>query len=239
MNLKKIMAFAVFILLMFGCTDFFMICSLHPFYLDKDVTLISEIEGNWTAKPKRAKKESEKKEDNSVWNEADTTSLWKIERFISRTSVKTAKGKDSTVYKPMDYYVVKLISTLPDTTQYEFRMVLFRVKKALYADFMPAGNTGLSRSRFAAESYFPVHTLARVIIGSKKTDISWLGAECMKEMIEKKHVRVNYKWVSSAKRLLLTGSPEQLTGMIERYAGEPRFIDWEKQQAMLNLNRKN
>jgi hypothetical protein len=58
----------------------------------------------------------------------------------------------------------------------------------------------------------------------------------MKGMIEKKRVRVNYKWVESAKRLLLTGTSEQLTGMMERYAGEPRFIDWENQQAMLQLN---
>jgi hypothetical protein len=61
----------------------------------------------------------------------------------------------------------------------------------------------------------------------------------MKEMIEEKRVRVHYRWVSQAKRLLLTGSSEQLTGMIERYADQSRFIDWERQPAMLKLNRIN
>ena len=61
----------------------------------------------------------------------------------------------------------------------------------------------------------------------------------MKDMIEKKRVRVNCQWNDSESRLLLTGSPEQLTGMIDRYAGETRFIDWEDQSAMLKLNRLN
>jgi hypothetical protein len=52
-------------------------------------------------------------------------------------------------------------------------------------------------------------------------------------------VRVNYRWVKDASRLLLVGSSEQLTGMIERFAGEPRFIDWDKQPAMLKLNPIN
>ena len=91
----------------------------------------------------------------------------------------------------------------------------------------------------AIESYFRIHTLARVFIRNHQPEISWLGAEYMKEMIEKKRVRLNYRWTDSASRLLLTGSPEQLTGMIERYAGEPRFIDWEDQPAMLKLNRLN
>ena len=58
-------------------------------------------------------------------------------------------------------------------------------------------------------------------------------------MIEKKRVRVNYRWVSSASRLLLTGSSEQLTGMIDHYADEARFIDWERQPARLVMNRIN
>jgi hypothetical protein len=39
--------------------------------------------------------------------------------------------------------------------------------------------------------------------------------------------------------LLLTASSKDLTAMIERYANEKRFIDWEDQPAMLKLNRIN
>jgi hypothetical protein len=61
----------------------------------------------------------------------------------------------------------------------------------------------------------------------------------MKDMIEKKRVRVKYRWVEDAKRLLLTASSTELTNMIERYADQKRFIDWDDQPAMLKLTRIN
>jgi hypothetical protein len=230
----KILTIFGLLLLVAACTDYCMICALNPFYTEKYVTLVPEIEGNWTAVPVYAPKDSTEKKD--VWEVADTTSVWNIERFISRETQKDKHGKDSTVVKPMNHYVVKLISSLPDSSVCEFRMVLFRVNKVLYADFMPAGNAMMYRSRFFKESNFPVHTLARIRLEPDHFKISWLGAEYMKEMIEKKRVRVNYRWVTDTKRLLLTGTSEQLVNMIDRYAGEPRFIDWENQQAMLKLN---
>jgi hypothetical protein len=238
MNRLKVLIVIAIILLITGCNDFFMICSLNPFYLDKNVVLFHEIEGTWTTIPVLAKNNTDKSEAPSkVWKQADTTSLWKIERFIAKETVKTKRGKDSTVFKPLNLYVVKFINGQTDSSIYQFKMVLFRINKTLYADFTPDGNTGLENSLFATESYFTVHTLARVDMHNKQLHVSWLGAENMKYMIENKRVRVNYRWVESARRLLLTGNSEQLTGMIERYAGEPRFIDWENQPAMLNLNR--
>jgi hypothetical protein len=237
MNRLKALIVIALILFMTGCDDFFMICSLNPFYLDKNVVLNHEIEGKWTANPLLAKTNpTNDKEPPKVWKQTDTISLWKIERSISKETVKTKGGKDSTVYKPLDFYIVKMINRETDSSIYQFKMVLFRVNNMLYADFMPYGNTGLEKSRFATESYFTVHTLARVVVRNKQFVISWLGEESMKNMIEEKRVRVSYQWVESASRLMLNGSSEQLTGLIERYAGEPRFIDWENQQAMLKLN---
>jgi hypothetical protein len=237
MKRKRVLILLGFFLVLSGCSDFFMICSLNPFYLERNVSLVPEMEGRWSVLPMRRKPQEE--DNGSVWKEMDTTSVWKIDRRISKETIKTPKGKDSVVYKPLDYYVVKLISHLPDSAIYSFKMVLFRVNKTLYADFMPIDNTGLEKSRFASESYFRIHTLARVVIRNKQPEFSWLGSTYMKEMIEKKRVRVNYRWVSDAGRLLLTGSSEQLTGMLERYASEPRFIDWENQEAMLKLTRIN
>lgn len=237
MNRPKAIILLGIILLLTGCTDFFMICSLNPFYLDKNIRMHPEIEGKWNATPLRKRSESGKDDDVSVWNRMDTTSVWKIKRHISKENVKTKHGTDSIVYKPLDFYDVSLVSSLPDTISYKFKMVLFDIDKGLYADFMPVENSGLEKSRFAIESYFKVHTLARIKMSGDQFKISWLGAGYMKDMIEKKRVRVSYRWVSGAGRLLLTGSSEQLTGMIERYAGEPRFVDWENQQAMLKLNR--
>lgn len=238
--MKRFKVLIVFALILFlpGCAQFVMICSLNPFYLEKDVVLIREVEGKWNAIPLKALiKPAKNEESPSAWRQADTTSLWKIERFISQEAVKTKKGKDSTVLRPANYYKVKLISVLADSSVYQFKMVLFRVNNDLYADFMPLGSTGIDKSRFATESYVTAHTLAKVVIRNKKLVVSWLAEESMKDMIENKRVRVNYKWVQSANRLLLTGSSEQLTEMIDRYAGELRFIDWENQQAMLTLNR--
>jgi hypothetical protein len=236
MYLKKALVITVCCLVISGCSDFFMICSLHPFYLDKNVVLSSEVEGLWSARPLIPKPTKEKNEKSDVWFRADTLYEWKIERYISKSTQKTPKGKDTIVFNPMNFYEVKLMSINSDSLQYSFKMVLFRIRNVQYADFTPRDNIIRTDSRFGRESYFPVHTLAKLKINGRNMDVSWLGAEYMKEMIEKKRVRVNYRWVESAKRLLLTGTSEQLTGMIDRYAGEPRFIDWENQQAMLHLN---
>ncbi len=226
------------ILLLTGCTDFFMICSLNPFYLEKNIILSPEMEGRWSGLPIYSAVYNDAN-GHDVWTQMDTTAVWTIERVISKETLKTKLGKDSVVFNPLDHYQVRLQSSLNDSTAYQFKMVLFKVDQGIYADFMPSDNTGLGRSRLATESYYKIHTLARIELSGNQCRISWLGAEYMKEMIEKKRVRVNYRWTESANRLLLTGSPEQLTGMIERYAGEPRFIDWENQPAMLKLNRIN
>ena len=232
----KVLIISLFILSLSGCSDFCMICSLNPFYMDKDIALVPTIEGIWKANSTKSKQDAKDK-NTSNWEQVDTTSFWKIKRVIYTEHVKTKKGKDSVVYKPANYYMVELINNHRDTTFYKFHMTIFHVNKALYADLMPVDNAGLGKSLLANESYFTVHTLARVVIRNNQFSFSWLGADYMKEMIEKKHVRVSYKWVESASRLLLTGTPEQLTGMIERYADEPRFIDWDNQKAMLKLNR--
>ena len=65
MKRPKVIMMIGFILLFTGCTDFFMICSLNPFYLEKNVILLPEIEGSWTALPLRIKHgEDGKKEEN-------------------------------------------------------------------------------------------------------------------------------------------------------------------------------
>jgi hypothetical protein len=236
MNRSKTIILLGAILLITGCTDFFMICSLNPFFLDRDITLAPDVEGRWQAREVLGKSG---KKDHEVWNQMDTTAIWKIERHIAKETIKTAKGKDSVTYKVMNDYSVRMINDKHDSAVYLFKMVIFKVKAKLYADFMPVENSGLEKSRFAHESYFKVHTLARINWHDGKLHFSWLSAESMKDMIEKKRVRVSYRWVSEAGRLLLTGSSEELSGMIERYAGEPRFIDWDNQPAMLLLNHIN
>jgi hypothetical protein len=91
----------------------------------------------------------------------------------------------------------------------------------------------------AKENFFTVHTLARITFQGKQLKISWLGADYIKGMIENKRVRIKYRYVPDAGRLLLTASSEDLTEMIERYADQKRFIDWEDQPAMLKLTRIN
>jgi len=238
MKYRKLLIVTGIFLFISGCSDFCMICSLNPFYLEKNISLTPEIEGNWTAHPIQSKKDSTDK-NSSHWETADTTSFWRINQFISEEKVKTKRGIDSTVFKPQNFYVVKLTGNNPDSAKYQFRLVLFRIKGVLYADFSPREITAIKNSRMAKENYFTVHTLARVSIQNKQLFVSWLGADYMKGMIENKRVRIKYRYVSDAGRLLLTASSEELTEMIERYAAEKRFIDWEDQLAMLKLNRIN
>jgi len=238
MKLRKLLIVSGIFLFISGCTDFIMICSLNPFYLDKNVALAPEIEGNWSVQPIQSKKDSIEK-NSSHWELTDTTSVWEIKQFISEEKLKTKQGKDSSVFKPQNHYVVKLIGNHPDSAQYQFRLVLFRINGALYGDFSPREISAIQKNRMARENYFTVHTLARITFQNKKLKISWLGAEYMKSMIEDKRVRIKYRWVEEANRLLLTASSEDLTEMIERYAHQKRFIDWDDQPAMLHLTRIN
>lgn len=226
------------LLLVIGCDNFYMMCSLNPFYLEKNVIVSSDIEGSWFAKPLKTVKDSSSSSASRIWNLTDTTSTWRIRRYISKMVVKDKKGKDSTTYKPENYYIVKLLQQT-DTNDYRFKVVLFKVNKAFYADFIPYAKEELFKSRLSSGSFFEVHTLARVTFAGSKMDLSWLGADCMKEMIEKKRVRVNYQWVNETGRFLLSASSGDLTAMIDRYGDQPRFIDWENQQARLKLTRLN
>jgi len=226
------------LLLFYGCDNFYMMCSLNPFYLGKNITLLTGVEGSWFAKPVNAKKDSCSSSPSQIWSMADTASTWRIRRYFSKMVVKDKKGKDSTTFKPENYYIAKLLQQT-DSESYQFKVVLFRVNKGLYADFIPYNKEELIKSKLGSSSFFEVHTLARVTLAGQQMDLSWLGADCMKEMIEKKRVRVNYQWVKETGRFLLSASPGDLTGMIDHYGDQPRFINWENQQARLKLTRLN
>jgi hypothetical protein len=238
MKLRKLLIVSGILLFISGCSDFMMICSLNPFYLDKNITLAPEIEGNWTAHSIQSKSDSKSK-NSSKWEKADTTSVWRINRFISEEKMKTKKGNDSIVFKPQNFYVARLSDINPDSARYQFRLTLFRINGALYGDFCPREITDIRRSLMAKENYFEVHTLARFQVKNKQLLVSWLGTDYMKDMIEKKRVRIKYRYVPDAGRLLLTASSHDLTEMIARYADQKRFIDWEDQPAMLKLTRIN
>jgi hypothetical protein len=238
MKLRKlILVFGAFLFIS-GCSDFVMICSLNPFYLEKNIVIVPEIDGMWSVLPLRSKQDSIDK-SSSHWEIIDTTSVWQINRFISEEKIKTKKGIDSTVFKQQNFYVVKLIGNHPDTIRYQFRLTLFRINGDLFGDFSPYEISDIRYSRMARENYFTVHTLARIQVKNKQLFVSWLGADYMKEMIEMKRVRIKYRYVPDAGRLLLTASSEELSDMIERYANQKRFIDWDNQPAMLYLNRIN
>ncbi len=234
MNYRKLLFVFGIILIFSGCSDFMMICSLNPFYLEKNITIAPEIEGRWLARPVRMKKDSEGK-DSPGWELTDTISTWQIRRFISEEKQKTKRGTDSTVFKPQNFYVVKLAGNTPDSVRYEFHLTVFRINGDLYGDFCPREITDVRNSRMARENYFTVHTLAKISFQNKQFKVSWLGAEYMKDMIERKRVRINYRYVPEAKRLLLTATSQDLTEMLNRYAHQKRFIDWENQPAMMQF----
>lgn len=232
-NRKLLITFG-FILLLSGCSDFMMICSLNPFYLEKNTTVVPEIEGKWVAHPIQTKAGKDEK-DSPQWSEADTTLIWQIKRFVSVEKRKNKQGKDSTVNVPKNFYLVELTKPNCDTAKYQFYLYLFRINDNLFGDFSPREISAIGQSSMTKENFFKVHTLARIIPSNGRLRMSWLGAEYMKDMIERKRVRIKYRYVPDAKRLLLTDSSENLTDMIERYAHQKRFIDWDNQPAMMQF----
>ncbi len=238
MNYRKLLVVFGIILILSGCSDFMMICSLNPFYLDKNITFSPEIEGSWTVHPILSKSDKEDK-NSPKWADADTMLVWRINRFVSVEKRKNKQGNDSTVNLPQNYYLVELTNQNGDTAKYQFYLYLFRINGMLFGDFSPREIAAIQQSSMTKENFFKVHTLARIKTENGRLNMSWLGAEYMKDMIEQKRVRIQYRFVPDAKRLLLTASSENLTEMLERYASQKRFIDWDNQPAMLKLNRVN
>ena len=231
---RKLLLITGLLLFLMGCDNYYMMCSLNPFYVEKNITIEPRIEGKWMAKIALPANDKGSPFDSKIWGTADTALTWTIKRDIRKDVVKDKKGADSTIFKPENYYIARL-THLADSINFEFKVVLFRVNKGLYADFIPNNKEELLKSKLATNSFFELHTLARVIVNDHQIKLSWLGADCMKDMIEKKRVRVNYQFVKEANRFILSASSSDLTGMIERYADQPRFIDWENQKAQLKL----
>ncbi len=235
-QIKILIVFGVFLLLG-GCNDFFMVCSVNPFYTSENIVVDNLMEGCWSSQPLSV--ENCGNDKSVVWKQADTTLLWKIERYISKDTYKDRNGKDSVSMKPQNHYTIRLQIPGTDSTSYMFKMVLFRVKGNLYADIMPLTNFAIEHSRMVKDNFLLVHTLARVNEAGRSRTLAWLSEETMKKMIEEKHVRARYLYSSSVERFMLTGPSEQLTAMIERHGSEKRFIDWDCQPAFMKLNPVN
>ncbi|NEW81909.1 MAG: hypothetical protein GZ094_06055 [Mariniphaga sp.] len=47
MKRTKLLFIAGLLLILIGCDNYYMICSLNPFYIEKNVLLESRIEGSW------------------------------------------------------------------------------------------------------------------------------------------------------------------------------------------------
>jgi len=236
MKIKKLVLILFIFFLIAGCGDYFMICSLYPFYLKKNITLAEGtdggIVGNWNAKPIKSDANTD-----FLWKIADSTCIWNIQRTTSREKITTKTGNFDGDFEW--FYIVKLTGNSPDTTIYQFKLVVFWVNKVLYGDFTPINNAAIQNSQMAKDNYLPVHTLARLSIEKNELKVSWLNYQTMKSMIEEKRVRIKFRWIPDLNRFVLTASSAELTAMIERYGSEKRFIDWDNQPAMMKLTRVN
>lgn len=231
MKIKKILVFLTIFFLVTGCSSFYIVCSLYPFYLEENITNEDEIEGTWKANVISLKDIP----DDWYWGATDTLCQWKIKRSALTTKYITKGGLDSIRYHPEKHYLVELIGNSPDTALYKFKLVLFRVNNALYGDFSPSGNTVLKNSMMIKSNYFRVHTLARITIKSDEIKVSFLSDDTMKQLIGEKRARIKHRLIGETDRLVLTALPKDLTSMIEQYGHLKRFIDWEGEPTALRL----
>jgi hypothetical protein len=148
MKMLKYLLFLSPFFIMASCDDYYMIGSLNPFYLEENIELLPEIEGNWIAKPYQG----EKSNSNQIWKSADSTLTWNIKRKLKNDK------------KPSNVYSVQLGANRTDSLFYNFEMVVFKLGNEFYADFSPASNLATENSRLAFETNYPVHTLSKRLI---------------------------------------------------------------------------
>lgn len=229
---------AVLLLLLAACDDPSLMGSLKQFYAPKKIILMPEIEGIWGAMPNPLQKGAKTNDRTVGLDKLDTTAVWTIRRQLEGTSVlKNRLGNDSVVYRMRDNYVVTMVNRDSSLSQYSFEVTFFQINKTVYADFYPSGNNTIQNSKLASDGHLKLHTLARVTRTSDGIALTWLSSKTVREMLEQKRVRLNYEWIPSIDRMVLTGSSAQLTDMLETYGDQQRFIDWENQSAKLHLTQ--
>lgn len=237
MKRKTPFLIAGLMLLFYGCDTYIMV-SLNPFYIEKQVIMDSRFEGSWKASiisPSKDKISDQNENGPSTykWLQADTVSAW----VINKSTTTRDAERDGKINIPEKYYIAQLTGISDNT--YKFKVVLFQIKNFIYADFIPFGKEHLLKSALTANGFFEVHTLARLSIQDNQMQFQWLDADCIKQMIEQKRVRLKYRKVNNEDKFILTSSSADLTTMIEHYGDQSRFIDWEFQSAQMKLNRVN
>lgn len=228
--------FFAFIILLTGCSEDALVCSVNPFYLDKNVVFIPEINGNWFAKP--IYPDSIYDDYKNPWEDTDTNSVWSIWRPTLIVNPEYPSETDTAVIYPYKHYSLTLKNPT-DSIDYQFILTLFKIENTLYADFLPSSIPSIEKSTLLRESINRgYHTLARVEMNDSLLILSWLSGYSMAEMIENKRVRTKFMWDAQRENfisIILTSNRKELTFMIQRYFNQKRFIDWTNQPAMIKL----
>ena len=228
--------FFAFIILITGCSEDAMVCSVNPFYLDKNVVYIPEIAGYWSAKP--IYPDSINEDYKNPWEDTDTNSVWSITRPTVIVNPEYPSETDTAVIYPYRNYILTLKKP-KDSIYYRFHLTLFKIENTLYADFLPNIIPTIEKSTLLRESINNgYHTLARVEMNDSLLILTWLSGYSMAEMIANKRVRTEFMWDAQRERfisIILTSNSKELTFMIQRYFNQKRFIDWTNQPAMIKL----
>lgn len=201
MKNRILLVSVVLAVLLSGC----VVYSFYPLFTEKDLFPNDLLKGTWI----------EAESENTPFESAE--GIWKFEHpYIDKEKgdaldslsyvldLKTMEG-DSIVESHFDVHIIKL------GNQY-------------FLDFYLNDFMGDSNLKLADFHVVPVHTFAKLTLGTNQITINWFDPDWLAKLIKENKIRIHHE--QSDDLVLLTAKPQELQKFVTKYVhSEEAFED--------------
>ncbi len=206
---KKILLLALcFVTIFSGCR----VISFFPFYTPDDIIVDDRIIGEWMMEDEIEANEKGENSDKKAYG------IW---RFQYNTLGSSSKPDSTNIQ--LTFPTCK--GWLNNHSEYEVR--LFKLGNNTYLDFyLEELEPDLDIDIFTSFHLMPVHTLAKVELGTDTIKIKWMDDEWLDKMYKENKVRIQH--LENEDRRLLTASSKELKRFLLKYGDDPEAFDDEE-----------
>lgn len=206
MNIKNLLLTVSFVFLS-SC----IVKSLHPFYTKKSIFFEKRLLGNWQDSKKGS---------------------WKVVSF-KEEALKDNKEKDTTKWRHddlLDYEKYKdayLFEYVKDSSEAQFFVMPFKIKKQLFLDFYPIDYDDGNLNTLVSYHLLKTHSLVKVDFNSEGIlKLRWFDEGKITDLITDNRIKIKYEKVGIDENILLTASSDELQKFITKYIDSDDKDKW-------------
>ncbi|MFK5891557.1 MAG: hypothetical protein QM486_12580 [Flavobacteriaceae bacterium] len=195
--------------------------SLHPFYTKKSIFFEKRLLGNWQDTKK---------------------GTWKVVSFKEEV-LKDNKEKDTSKLSDEDlidyekYKDAYLFNYVKDSSETQFFVMPFKIKKQLFLDFYPIDFEEGNLNKLVSYHLLKTHSLVKVEFTSEGLlKLRWFDEDKITDLIDNNRIKIKYEKVGIDENILLTASSEELQKFITKYIDSNDKDKW-KTDVHFNLKK--